>query len=64
MDICNVTKLPCAYCNPACEHRINNNYKRPMNEGFIQKGGKNKPPSTDRPKGTPVGQGKKNTSKD
>ena len=23
MDICNVTKLPCAYCNPVCEHRVN-----------------------------------------
>jgi len=22
MDICNVTKLPCAYCNPVCEHRV------------------------------------------
>jgi len=22
MDICNITKLPCAYCNPCCEHRI------------------------------------------
>ena len=22
MDICNVTKLPCAYCNPCCEHRV------------------------------------------